>query len=247
MKLVRYLTAAIAISAMHLPVMAQSSTTEWTSADQLEANLKKRYPATPFKDIKPSVLPGLHEVTMGKNIAYVDQSGRYFLFGRLFDMQTQQDLTPGVKKQNDPATFNKLPLNNSIKIKKGNGKRVFAVFSDPDCPYCKQLENTLSRMDNYTAYIFLMPLESIHPQAKAKAQGVWCSKDRAKAWHDWMLDAVVPSNQECKNPINENIALAESMEITGTPALIRADGTMAAGALPRADLEQWLDDMGATK
>jgi protein-disulfide isomerase len=38
---------------------------------------------------------------MGQNVAYVGGDGRHFLFGHLFDMRTQQDLTAAKLAQSD--------------------------------------------------------------------------------------------------------------------------------------------------
>lgn len=238
-----FLMVALLIGAVNgakAQTLKQLAADTWTATDTLTANLQKRYPATPFKDIKPSAIPGLFQVTMGKNIGYVEESGRYFLFGHLFDMQTQTDLTEVPKAAAETIDFEKLPLKQAIKIKKGNGKRVFAVFSDPDCPYCKQLENTLTRMTNYTEYVFLMPLSSIHPDAEKRSKNIWCAKDKVAAYQDWFLDGVQPADVDCKAPIAENVTLSETLGITGTPTLINAKGIKTSGALPRLELEQWL-------
>lgn len=207
----------------------------------LSENLKKRYPSTQFTNIKASAVNGLYEVTMGRNIGYVDLSGRYFFFGKLFDMQTQTDLTEQPMEAATKIDFKSLPLKDSIKIQKGNGKRVFAVFSDPDCPYCKQLESTLSRMTDYTMYVFLFPLDSLHPEARNRAESIWCSSNRAKAWQDYVLDSIKPETKTCENPISQNLKLGEKLGANGTPTLINADGVLTSGALPRAELESWLD------
>jgi thiol:disulfide interchange protein DsbC len=220
---------------------ANSVSESWTKSDEVTANLQKRYPATTFKNIRESAVPGIFEVTMGKNIGYVDPTGRYFFFGKLFDMQTQTDLTEQPRAAANKVDFDKLPFKNAIKIKKGNGKRVFAVFSDPDCPYCKQLESTLSRMTDFTMYVFLFPIDSLHPDAVSKAQNIWCSSDRAKAWEDWILDGVKPKDAKCDNPIAQNIELAQGYGANGTPTLIHKNGQIAAGALPRDALETWLN------
>lgn len=227
-------------------VYAQSAVTEkatagWTAIDTVSANLLKRYPSTTFKNIKESQVKGIYEVTMGKNIGYVEETGRYFFFGKLFDMQTQTDLTESPRNEANKVDFDKLPLGDAIKFKVGNGKRVFAVFSDPDCPYCKQLENTLSRMTDYTMYVFMFPIESLHPDAPKRAESIWCAKDRGTAWKDWLLDGVAPKEAKCPNPVAKNIELAGNYQANGTPTLVHKNGQIAAGAMPRESLELWLD------
>lgn len=211
-------------------------------------NLKKMYPSTTFKEVNRTTLPGIYEVVMGQNIAYVDQSGRYFLFGRLFDMQTQQDLTASKQEDANRIDIGQLPVADAIKTVKGNGSRTLYVFSDPDCPYCKQLEQNLLGLNDVTIYTFLFPIEGLHPEAKSKSIAVWCSKDQEAAWSSLMLKGAVPQAQNCPNPIDRNVALASRYGINGTPTLIAADGRKLPGAASADRISQWLDaGKGATQ
>ena len=203
--------------------------------------LKQLYPATTFKEVSRTTVPGIFEVVMGQNIAYVDQSGRYFFFGRLFDMQKQQDMTASKLEDSSKIDTATLPLNDAIKTVKGNGSRTFYVFSDPDCPYCKQLEQNLLGMSDVTIYTFLMPLEGLHPQAKGKSIAVWCASDKVKAWDELMQKGIVPTTSSCSHPVDRNLALAERFGISGTPTLISPDGRKLPGAAPAGRIAQWLE------
>lgn len=215
-----------------------------TRVQDLEAKIRSLYPNTSIRAVRSTPLAGLFEVAMGSNIAYTDSSGRYFVFGHLFDMQTQVDLTASrlveVKMVEFPGAF----LGNAIKTVKGDGSRVMAVFSDPDCPYCQQLEATLAALNNVTVYTFLYPLESLHPQAKTKAVSIWCSPDRAQAWSTAMLQGKATPLHACSNPINDNLVLGGRLGVVGTPTLIAPDGRVLAGAASLSQIEQWL---GATQ
>lgn len=210
------------------------------------ATLKQKYPSTVIKSVSSTNLPGVYEVVMGKNVAYVEESGRYFLFGHMFDMQTQTDLTEGkiMAEQVAKVDFKKLPLKDAIKIVRGDGSRKVAIFSDPDCPYCKQLENNIANLTNVTIYLYLFPIDQLHPQAKAKSVGVWCAADQVKAWDGLMRRNEVPTGQ-CENPVDRNIALAEAMGINGTPTVILPDGSIIPGAPSAAKLEQMLNQAAA--
>jgi thiol:disulfide interchange protein DsbC len=206
--------------------------------------LKKLYPATNFKEIRSTPIAGMYEAVMGQNIAYVDETGRYFVFGHLFDMKEQRDLSEERLTTARQIEFNALPLNDAIVTVKGDGKRRLAVFEDPDCPFCKQLEATLAELSDVTIYTFLFPLESLHPDARRKALGVWCSKDRARAWDDLMHRATVPSATCEDTPIERNLRLAGELGITGTPTIIFENGALVAGALKPDQLNRML---GAAK
>ena len=90
-------------------------------------------------------------------------------------------------------------------------------------------------------YVFLFPIDSLHPDAVNKAKNIWCSADRAKAWEDWILDGVKPKDNKCDDPITQNIELAQSYGANGTPTLVHKNGQITAGALPRDALEAWLN------
>ena len=222
--------------ALMLPMAAQAD----DGAESLEKRLKDLYPATRIERVQVSEIPTVYEVTMGKNSAYTDATGRYFVFGHLYDMKTQRDLTAERMEKQQRIDFSQLPLGDAIKTVRGKGERVLAVFSDPDCPYCKRLEAELDKLDNVTLYIFPYPLEGLHPEAVDKAVAVWCAPDRVRAWADLMKTGKVPAKRDCENPIQRNIQLAQRLGINGTPTMVSADGRTLPGAAPGDRIEQWL-------
>lgn len=210
--------------------------------DAVLKTFKEKYSATQVNEVHLSPIAGIYEVVMGKNIAYTDDAVRFVIFGHVFDMLTQQDMTADRLAQLNKIDWTQLPLANAIKTIKGNGKRQLAVFSDPDCPYCKSLEENLEKLDNVTIYTFLFPLVSLHPQSQAKAVAIWCSENPSAAWLGLMVKAEEPkaAKADCKNPIHDNVALGQRLGITGTPTLIAPDGSMKPGALPVEQIEEWL-------
>ena len=209
-------------------------------AGNLEKRLKELYPATRIDHVQTSEIPAIYEVTMGKNSAYTDVTGRYFVFGHLYDMKTQRNLTSERMDKQQRIDFAQLPLADAIKRVHGKGERVLVVFSDPDCPYCKRLEPELDKLDNVTVYTFPFPLQELHPGAPDKAIAVWCAPDRARAWDDLMKSGKVPANRQCDNPIQRNVQLAQRLGILGTPTLLTSDGRMLPGAASSERIEQWL-------
>jgi thiol:disulfide interchange protein DsbC len=127
-----------------------------------------------------------------------------------------------------------------VKVVKGNGARKIAVFSDPNCPYCKQFETTLKSVDNVTVYTFLYPVLS--PDSTAKSKSIWCSTDRAKAWESWMQDHQAPTAAgTCDTAaIDKNLALGRAMNVEGTPTVFLADGRRLPGAVPADRLNKEL-------
>jgi thiol:disulfide interchange protein DsbC len=97
-------------------------------------------------------------------------------------------------------------------------------------------------VDDVTVYTFLMPLEQLHPDSRAKADAVWCSKDRSAAWSALMLDGTVPKKTKgCEAPHQAVLPLAEKLGVSGTPFLVASDGRTMPGAAAAARISAWLD------
>lgn len=201
-----------------------------TQADVL-ANLKQAYPATEFSSVQASEIPGIYAVQMGQNRAYVDESGRYWLFGRLYDMQTQTDLTA----QSERHKIDLVDRPVADAIVRGQGSRHLVVISDPLCVHCRALEQDLTKLSDVTVETYLMPSS---PEARKLADSVRCAKDRVAAWEGWMLRNRRPPTLGC--PASTVAGWAQRLGIRATPTIIRADGRILLGAVGVARLEQFL-------
>lgn len=203
--------------------------------------IRGKYPRTEFRSISKTPVAGVYEVVMGQNVAYVDESGRYFLFGRMFDMERQKDLTEARVQEASTVDFKAFPLDSAIKSVRGTGKRTLVVFSDPDCPFCKRLEQSLEQLNDVTIYTFLYPLAQIHPDARRKAVAVWCSPNREEAWRALMLRNVLPAAANCDNPVDATVALGQRLGVNGTPTMFSSDGRRIAGAIPLDAINAFID------
>lgn len=181
---------------------------------------------------------GIYEVLVRGELYYVDAGVNFVISGRMFDARTREDLT---QKRLDTALkvdFKALPFDRAIKTVRGNGSRVLVTFEDPNCPYCKRLWQNMQTLNNVTIYTFLYPILSSDSMEKSKA--IWCAKDRAAAWDDYMVQGKTPpaAAADCKTPLEQNLALGRDYGINGTPTIIFPDGSRGAGAIPMEALEQ---------
>jgi thiol:disulfide interchange protein DsbC len=217
------------------------------SLDMLRQRLTQLYPGTRFTDVKESPIEGLFQVEMGQQIAYTESSGRYMVFGHVFDMASRIDLTQQALNEAGAGRldFGALPLQDAIVF--GAGSRKLGVFSDPDCPFCRQLESELAALKDTQIYLFPYPIDQLHPNARATARAIWCAKDPAKAWRAYLIGGNRPTGRDnCDNPIERNVALAQELGITATPTLIASDGRVLNGMTPAEQISAWLD-AGSTK
>jgi len=210
---------------------------------RLRATLEERMPGVKIGQINPGPMPGLFEVVVnGINVMYTDKKGELAFVGNLVNLKTQENLTKKRAEALAFVDFTQIPLAQAIVKVKGDGSRKLVVFSDPDCPYCKQLEKELAFLDNVTIYTMLYPLEELHPDARKKSAAVWCAADRARAWDDLMLYGKEPAaaKDECKTPLDEINKLAQRLSITGTPGLVFENGKLVPGMLKTGQIEELL-------
>ncbi|MGJ7490042.1 DsbC family protein [Variovorax sp. ZT4R33] len=232
MKLLRILFATLALG---------SSLAAAAGEAEIRKNLASRIPQfANIDEVRKAPVPGLYEVRInGFEIYYTDEQGNYLLQGNLIDVQARRNLTEERIEKLTAVSFDKLPIQDAFKIVRGNGKRKLAVFEDPNCGYCKQFERELKSIDNVTVYLFLYPV--LGPDSNVKSRDIWCSKDKAKTWNDWMTAGTKPETGNCDAAaLQRNVAFGRKYNITGTPTLIFADGTRAPGAIPAAQVEKQL-------
>jgi len=206
------------------------------TAAQIRANLA----SLPIDAIHLSPIDGLYELKVGGQIFYADRTGKHVIAsGHIFDSKTRKDLTAARLEVLNTVNWASLPLKNAIVSGDPKGMPV-AVFTDPNCPYCKKLEAELKGAKGIKVYTFLFPLEQIHPTARAHAESIWCAKNQHKALMDVMLNGKSLPKGTCQTPIDANEALARTLGISGTPTMIAADGRKFAGVKSAADLKAWL-------
>lgn len=210
-----------------------------------EASVKKAvegaYPKFKVESVTKTPFAGLYEVFMAGQIIYTDDKMTFLIAeGRLVDPKTKKDITGERLDELTKIDFSSLPLEQAIKVVKGNGSRKLFVFSDVDCPYCKRLErNELANITDVTIYTYLYPLQQLHPDAPAKSKAIWCAPNRVAAWQDWIMNDQLPkaASNSCPVPLEKVADLAKKIGVTSTPTLIFSNGKRMMGAQPYKEIE----------
>lgn len=235
-----------------LPLLALLAGTACADESTIRAEIAKKFPKANIDSISRTPHLGLYEVQVDGQIFYTDADFNYLIDGSIIDTKSMTNLTAARQREIEEARmkklafpFEQLPFDMAFKKVKGNGSRKIAIFSDPDCPFCKRLEQSIAKLDNVTIYTFLFPLEELHPKAPDVARAIWCSPDRAKAWDDYMLKGVAPkATGTCDNPVDKLVEYGKSKRITGTPTIFFADGKRVPGAIPLDQIEDLLAKSG---
>ena len=211
----------------------------------IRSEIIKKFPKAHVESVTKTSHLGLYEVVVDGQLFYTDEDFNYLIDGSIIETKSMTNVTAArqrdleeLKLKKLAFPFEQLPFELAIKKVKGDGSRKFAVFSDPDCPYCKRLERDLVKVDNVTIYVFLYPLAELHPKAPDVARAIWCSGERVKAWDEYMLKGVVPKAAgTCANPVDKLVEFGKSKQITGTPTIFFADGKRVPGAIPVDQIE----------
>lgn len=199
-----------------------------------------------IEGIQPAPVAGLWEVRLrterGLRIVYTDASGAHVIDGNIHEVRTNRDLTEERLRKLNAIKFETLPLDLAVKVQRGNGKRVLAMFSDPYCPACRQFERNLAKIDDITVYVFMYPV--IRPENSDHSKAVWCSPDRAKAWLELAAapqPKIPQANPGCAHPIDKVHELGRKLGVNSTPTLFFTNGERLSGGLGADDLKELLD------
>lgn len=207
---------------------------ETAKEKEIKDFLNKQYPNLGVSEVTYIPEVKLYEVRhkAGTAPAYTNETSDFFVIGntgvQIVNPKTRVNITKDRDNQRTLEIFSKLPMKESITYKFGSGEKHIAIFSDPDCSYCKKLDKEVfSKLtnQNVTIHYFMNPLTTLHPYAMAKAEKIWCSPNPAQSWKDYTLTGKLPANDnKCANPVKNNKALAVGLGLNRTPTLMFDNG-----------------------
>ncbi|MEN9539236.1 MAG: hypothetical protein RLZZ126_1471 [Pseudomonadota bacterium] len=227
-------------------LMLLGAGTAWANEGAIRKAVAERVPSLKqIDEISKTPMPGLWELRYnGTEIMYTDAEGNFLIQGNLIDLKARRNLTEERVDKLTAIAFDSLPAKDAFTIVRGNGKRKLAVFEDPNCGYCKRFERDLQKVDNVTISMYLFPI--LGPDSTEKSKAVWCARDKAKAWQDYMVRDValppVPSPGCDTTALARNVEMGKKYKITGTPTLVFADGSRVPGAISTAQVEKHLSE-----
>jgi thiol:disulfide interchange protein DsbC len=235
------LLACLSLSCALATAASVSDTTVATITKNLKANL----PDLVIDKVESTPIAGVYEIDSGRKVFYVDGSGNYALIGNLLDLTTKTSLTEQRSNDLNQIDWKKLPTDLAITRVKGNGKSKIAIFTDPDCPFCKRLEaETTSKLKDVTIYYYLFPLV-IHANAADDSKRILCAENPESSMIAFMAyGKSLGKNNTCDNgkklvkmqEIGSNL-----VQVTGTPTIVLPNGKIISGLVPADALSRMID------
>ena len=205
---------------------------------EIRERLQQRFPNIRIEAVMPAPWAGLYEVFTSNELVYSTESGDRLFVGKMVDTKTGKDLTAERWSDYNKIDFDSLPFESAITIVRGDGSRKLAIFEDPFCPYCEELEKELKDITDITIYVFLYPLENLHPGAGEAARDIWCASDPASAWTTWMQSQQAPPEKRCQTPIAAVAKLGDRLRVNSTPTLFFVNGRRVSGSIESEQLEK---------
>ncbi len=216
--------------------------------EKIRAVLAKRLGDINLDNVQASPVPGLYEVLIGARLYYVSADGRYFIQGKMTDLETGKDLTEEKVSAARKKLIDAVDEKDKIVFGTGKEKHVIDVFTDIDCGYCRKLHSQVDQYNKegievrYMAY----PRAGVNSESGRKAISVWCADDRKKAMSEAKQGKSV-EEKTCDNPVAEQFTLGRVVGVSGTPALVLENGELIPGYVPPKRLRQLLDARGLGK
>ena len=218
------------------------SSLSWADVNTVKTNLNQLHPKLKIENIQTTEMKGIYSGWMDNQVVYMGEDAQHILIGSMFRLSDQKNITKDLVLKQNSIDWKKLPLQDAVKTVRGNGKRQIAVFSDPNCPYCKQLETELNKLNNVTIYTFIYPIKT---QSVAISKQIFCELDPALAWSNLIGKGIQPrSTKACANPVERNLNLGKSLGLNGTPTIIFSNGFKAMGAYPALEIEKIWKELG---
>lgn len=126
----------------------------------------------------------------------------------------------------------------------------FVIFSDPNCPSCKDLEQKLAQVD--PRFVPVIVPVAFKDGSEAAVRRVLCAKDTAAAWSAEIGaaagdTALANGDGSCAGAA-EKVTKANgafvALNFSGTPTIVSATGKVVAGSGPVETINRWLDANG---
>lgn len=210
--------------------------------------LASRLNGVAAEDITDAPIPGLYQVAIGANVAYVTKDGRYIIRGDIYDAETSSNVSEETRARARADMLGKVDPGSMIVFKpKGETKHTITIFTDIDCGYCRQFHREIDKVNalGIEVHYLFFPRTGPNTESWAKADEVWCTADRNTALTRAKLGGEIPDAPECATPVHDHYELGRLIGVRGTPAIFSESGELIGGYLPPATLLEVLEDPNA--
>ena len=210
----------------------------------IEEKIRTLAPNAKTIAVSETPIDGMLQVQINSDIVYVTADGKYLLQGQIMDIDTRTNITDQAKSGIRVDLLAELKQDEQISFAPENPKYDLLVFTDIDCGYCRKLHNQMEEYneEGIAIHYLAFPRAGVGSASYDKFVSVWCADDQQAAM-TLAKNGADPDPQKCPNPIADQYDLGRELGVSGTPALVTADGTLIPGYMPPEQLRQRLESM----
>ncbi|MCU7796675.1 MAG: thioredoxin fold domain-containing protein [Candidatus Thiodiazotropha sp. (ex Myrtea spinifera)] len=224
-------------------VTIAAPTQQSADIEKVRQGMSKLLSGRQVDSITPSPISGLYEVLVGPQLYYVSADGKYLFSGKLFDINSREDLTTPKVAMVKADAIEQMGEENMVIFSPKEYEHTVTVFTDIDCGYCRKLHDEIDQYNDLGIRVryLMFPRAGVGSPAYQKAVNVFCADDkndamtRAKAGKD-------VEERQCENSVAEQYALGQKVGVTGTPAIFLTDGELVPGYVPAAKMQAILKE-----
>jgi thiol:disulfide interchange protein DsbC len=220
-----------------------------SAADLTKEELAAKLNGVAVEDISESPLPGVYQVAVGAQVAYVTKDGRYIIRGDIYDAETSANVSEETRARARVAMLDSVDPASMIVFKPANGevKHTVTIFTDIDCGYCRQFHREIDKVTalGIEVHYLFYPRTGPNTESWTKADQVWCAPNHNAALTRAKLGGEIPKAAACNTPVQAHYDLGRDVGVRGTPAVFSESGELLGGYLPPASLAKLLDDPNA--
>jgi len=207
-------------------------------------------PGVEAREIYDSPIPGMFEVAVGSNIAYVSEDGRYFIQGDMYDLDENENLTERRRARARVDVLAGVDPDTMIVFSPApeDVKHTVTIFTDIDCGYCRQFHREIAKVNELGIRVQYLSFPRTGPDTDSwfKADRVWCAADANAALTQAKLGGQF-SEAVCETaPVANHYDLGQLVGVRGTPTVFSETGVQLGGYLPPDELLARLESYDAT-
>jgi len=235
-----------ALLASSLMVSTFAAAAEENADGIIEEKIRTLAPNAKTIAISETPIDGILQVQINSDIVYVTADGQYLLQGQIMEIDSRTNLTDQAKSGIRVGLLDGLKEEEQITFTPEEPKFDILVFTDIDCGYCRKLHNQMEgyNEEGIAIHYLAFPRAGVGSASYDKFVSVWCADDQKEAL-TLAKNGADPDPQKCPNPIADQYELGRELGVTGTPALVTADGTLIPGYMPPEQLRQRLESLEA--
>lgn len=184
--------------------------------------------------VEKSTIDGLYLVELeGGDHLFVTKDATQFIQGNQYALDEKGKVYSVSERKRQVVAAKEIaaiPEKNMIIYPAAEKKATITVFTDPTCPYCKLLHESIPELNKagFEVRYLAFPRMGLGSEIHANLASAWCSPDPKEAMSKLFKREAIPEIK-CMNPVADDFILGQKLGVMGTPTIFLENGKKMAG------------------